>query len=73
MNSVFDLERQKYFGGSIVGLGKAAKQGVASLEALALQALQKREKERQQELLRQQRELAKRQTQGTVFVRPPEV
>ena len=72
MKSVFDLERQKYFGGSIVGLGKAAKKGIQSLEAEALKALQKRERERQQELLRQQRELAKIQAQETVFERPPE-
>ena len=72
MTSIFDLERQKYFGGSIVGLSKAAKQGVASLEAKAFQVLQKRDRERQQELLRQQRELAKKQQQGTFFERPPE-
>ena len=76
--SIMDLERQQYFGGSIVGVSKAAREGIGALEDKLRSALNDREKKRKSNAT-----FSEETTGGhgghttadgqTIFERPPEV
>jgi len=71
--SIMDLERQQYFGGSIVGVSKAAKEGIGALEDKLRSALNDREKKRKSNATFSEETTAGPPTADseTIFPRPP--